>query len=339
MFFVISGFYMAMVLRQKYGFSRGGLARFAVNRLLRLYPAYIVAVGATLAWSIACYHMSHGTAPLVPLLRNTDGLPGAVTFPIWFTSFSLAGVDLPAWFTFIPDQGLRLAPQTGDPGTNGILLGNLILIPQAWSIGAEICFYALAPLLAIGRGWRSIVAGLASFAMLSFGSELRYSGYFIWPLWVWIFCMGILANLVWENICRIKPHWLRSMWLTIGVVGLLVTMVLVLPMVGCPIPSRLLPFLTAMAVPFLFSATMNLKWDRYIGNLSYPVYVIHLVAGEQCQFFLGHAGQSFHWLPVLTIVWSVLLAAIIFHFVELPVDNLRQRLAKSGVSLELPRGA
>src|SRR5215475_13496698 len=46
-FFVISGFYMALVLNEKYGPNSYWL--FISNRLLRLWPAYIVVLVLSLA--------------------------------------------------------------------------------------------------------------------------------------------------------------------------------------------------------------------------------------------------------------------------------------------------
>ena len=42
-FFLISGYLMTHVVKQKYGWSRSGLKDYAVNRFLRIYPAYFLA--------------------------------------------------------------------------------------------------------------------------------------------------------------------------------------------------------------------------------------------------------------------------------------------------------
>ena len=41
-FFIISGYLITRILCETYAFSASGLARFALNRFLRLYPAYAV---------------------------------------------------------------------------------------------------------------------------------------------------------------------------------------------------------------------------------------------------------------------------------------------------------
>ncbi|MCX6311853.1 MAG: acyltransferase, partial [Bacteroidetes bacterium] len=41
-FYLISGFYMAMILNEKYKAGKGSYKLFITNRFLRIYPAYWV---------------------------------------------------------------------------------------------------------------------------------------------------------------------------------------------------------------------------------------------------------------------------------------------------------
>jgi peptidoglycan/LPS O-acetylase OafA/YrhL len=88
-FYVLSGFLMSLVLNQNYGFTSGGLVRFAVNRWLRLFPVYYAVIGLT-----AFYIMLVG--PLNQL-NNAITLPstGAAIFAacrrrrgLWRSKFS-----------------------------------------------------------------------------------------------------------------------------------------------------------------------------------------------------------------------------------------------------------
>ena len=107
MFFVISGFYMAMILETKYLALDRGVTRFYLNRGLRLLPTY---------WAIALAFIIAAT-----LLGKTVPWPGS-----WLVAISdvtLIGQDLIAF------------------------LEHDILIAPAWSIGMEIWFYLCAPWL------------------------------------------------------------------------------------------------------------------------------------------------------------------------------------------------
>ena len=65
-FYCLSGYLMTLILNEKYGFTPRGLTRFAVNRVLRIYPAYyVVCMGMFLL-----FHFVPETATkFLPLLR------------------------------------------------------------------------------------------------------------------------------------------------------------------------------------------------------------------------------------------------------------------------------
>src|SRR5690348_586439 len=46
-FYALSGYLMTRVLHQRYGFGPVGTASFLANRVLRLWPAYLVVVAGT----------------------------------------------------------------------------------------------------------------------------------------------------------------------------------------------------------------------------------------------------------------------------------------------------
>src|ERR1700722_14872062 len=71
-FFIVSGFYMALVLNTKYT-GPGSYQLFLTNRMLRIYPAYFVMLCLTFALSVVAiwYHrhsrisayFEHGLSP------------------------------------------------------------------------------------------------------------------------------------------------------------------------------------------------------------------------------------------------------------------------------------
>ena len=120
-FMMISGFYIAMVLNEKYGASTSGILTFYGNRVLRLMPPYWVA------------------------------LVGCILFEptAWFDRLSL-------WFqvndVLLFPQGLW-ANLTLTPAASGGLH-----LAQMFTVALEIMFYALAPFI-LFRGTR-VLAGL-----------------------------------------------------------------------------------------------------------------------------------------------------------------------------------
>lgn len=47
-FFLLSGFLMTLIMHESYGFSFKGFKIFWLNRILRLYPTYLVILGITI---------------------------------------------------------------------------------------------------------------------------------------------------------------------------------------------------------------------------------------------------------------------------------------------------
>jgi peptidoglycan/LPS O-acetylase OafA/YrhL len=150
-FFVISGFYMAMILRRKYGFSTQGLGSFAANRFLRLYPCYLAVMMATIGWAAFCHWSTRGEAAIHKIIQAGDMLPLSALVLLWLPNLILLGIDLPAWFELRGDRDIIFA----NPETNGALwLGETLWVPQAWSIGSEIWFYMLAPMAMAGSAMK-----------------------------------------------------------------------------------------------------------------------------------------------------------------------------------------
>jgi peptidoglycan/LPS O-acetylase OafA/YrhL len=77
---------------------------------------------------------------------------------------------------------------------------------------------------------------------------------------------------------------------------------------------------TALAVPLLFAATRHYTLDRRIGELSYPVYLFHIIVVEQ----LGRVVAS-QWLGALALVVTIAFSIPLVAIVELPIERYRAR--------------
>lgn len=312
-FFVVSGFYMSLVLSGKYNDT--GL--FYTNRLLRLLPAYFV-VMAMAAATLFVFDAS-ATASR-QLFANVYGHAGTAAF-FTFENIAIIGQDLLYWFKI--DDGAVVFDPTGAPLTDEVPAGwQALIVPQSWSLSLELMFYAIAPFLA-RLNWR----WLAALCAASVG--LRIAGYWLpvdfglwqgrfFPTVLFLFLLGMLAHRALPLAQRL-PGWAGY----VANIALLAAIVF-LPMSGIdPELGRWAIYLAiAVATPFVFHTFKDFAWDRWIGDLSYPIYLCHLaVIGVVLTFNLPE--------PVWVTFGATLVISIgLKLLVEQPVDRWRQRRAK-----------
>ena len=72
-----------------------------------------------------------------------------------------------------------------------------------------------------------------------------------------------------------------------------------------------------LGVPRLFELTAKIAWDRYLGELSYPLYICHFLFGW---ILLPESISSAY----LAIALSLLASILIYRFLEAPIDRWRQ---------------
>ncbi len=319
-FFIVSGFYMAVILREKYR----DLGLFYSNRLLRLYPTYAV-MCAVSAIALFAFGVS-GTATR-ELMATAYANP-QTAIALIASHITMLGQELLFWFTLDPNGALVLDATGAVPTETVSLAWQGLLIPQSWSLSMELLFYAMAPFLA-RLGWRALLG------VLALGIAIRFSGYLLdvnYPLWqgrffpaaLFLFVLGMLAERVLPLAARL-PRWIG--FALAPVVLILLAAWPLLPVTGEP--SRWLAYaLIAATAPFLFHAFATVKLDRWIGELSYPMYLSHILI---VAIMLTWAPAIAPWATVaLTLALAFAAAAALYILIDRPVDRWRQaRLARA----------
>jgi peptidoglycan/LPS O-acetylase OafA/YrhL len=268
-FFLLSGFYMAMILSGKYA---GNISGFYRARALRLLPLYWIVVVLTLClyWTLTT-EAGSGFMLNVRAARPTELVVAA------FSNMSFIGLDVG-----------RVLCQLELPGCRA--LAGLTVVAQAWTLGLEVVFYLIAPALIVLR-----FRALAGLAALSVAIE----AVFVWqgvkpfsalgrqcfPRELVYFILGVGAFHMYKRI-RFQTLWARYC-----VVSLLVVIAMVIgyehlfianyrdnqAVMNFAIDLAFYLSLTLL-VPFLFHATRDSEIDRFLGELSYPIYITRVLA-------------------------------------------------------------
>lgn len=292
-FFVISGFYMALVLDERYGSAKA----FYVGRFARLFPAYAIATLAAVAASVAAGLLA---GDWLALRQWSVSMPGGVTQAtlVGLANAAILGQDALLFLRAAPDGGIAF---TADFRSDQRPLINFLVLPQCWSVGIEIVLYLMAPVL-VRAGTGCLVAGaiaiiaakLAAFQWLGIAHDPWT--YRFMPFEIGSFGLGIIAYRCCRSLARTRaasarqaPTWLPT------VVAVAVPVLALLHAegalrlrgaAGSVAPGAAWPrelafqveLVTAAAgVCMCFLATRSLRWDRKVGDLSYPVYLLHLV--------------------------------------------------------------
>lgn len=265
-FFVISGFYMALVLSTKYEpVTAAGRASFWRSRFLRIFPAYwIVAASVILFW-LAFYHPGITQFFKMPLLIS-----------VWaaVSNVALFGLD-GLMFIVKTDAGQSLRTSFAEGA--GTQPHHLMLIAPAWTLSLELVFYLLAPWISRWRTsalWAIVAASLlVRVALALLGLDSDPWTYRFLPSEFGLFIAGMLAY----------RGYARGMLNTPAPTVALIVLCVVFPLLpdgpaflGRSALGIATVVLAPFALPWLFARSRDDQRDRAIGDLSYPVYLVHL---------------------------------------------------------------
>ncbi len=305
-FMMISGFYIAMVLNEKYGASTSGILTFYGNRVLRLMPPYWVA------------------------------LVGCILFEptAWFDRLSL-------WFqvndVLLFPQGLW-ANLTLTPAASGGLH-----LAQMFTVALEIMFYALAPFI-LFRGTR-VLAGL-------FGATAALNGA-LWILgvdpvaWQYEFfpstLMYFLTGALVYRFYLVVKDWPPSALIGYVALPLLVLFGVLSRSARAVLWTNHISIYVfylqcAASIPFIFVASRRWTADRIIGDLSYPLYIVHIPAIWIVEATPWLGGKENGGPAALGL--SLGFAGLLYLLVDRPVEYWRSQIgARRFMLLSLHTGA
>ncbi len=323
LFYVVSGFLISYIFIERRAYP--SVRAFWTSRFLRLYPAYIVVAIGSLGIAVVLWATGHSS----PVIETFQAAPPGPRAFLGFTNATLffqdatmfMGVDHGNW-VFATDFRDSSPP-----------LWQGLLVPPAWSLGVEMAFYAIAPWVlrsrvAIGA---LIVTSVALRLILvhgGLGSSDPWT-YRFFPTELVFFLLGVIAHQY------IRPMWKRLSPNTLAVlakvaVALLASVFVVFLTAPGPFTVRGLGTLAlfVVALPLAFEFRAWGKWDRLIGELSYPLYLCHYPIIQALVVILAPLGVTRR-TPVffaVTLVVSLALSVVLVKWVAQPFDRRRHRL-------------
>jgi peptidoglycan/LPS O-acetylase OafA/YrhL len=329
-FFIISGFYMSLILDKKYTGVNDSYSLFIGNRLLKLYPAYWTVLMLTLLMQLSVWlFAAHPILVLYHIVHFKMQLPGIVL--LCFTNIAILGQDLLGFLGLDKASG-ELFFTTNFMKTYPFLF-NFQLIPQGWSLGIELLFYICAPFL-LRKKLAVILIIMVGVILLRIllieGLQLGYDPWIFrfFPSQLLLFLLGNLSYRLYTFIKRQDIFPDRMIY---GAIAVMVLATLLYDYFPALAYKRYYYYtLVVLLLPLLINATKLFRYDMLLGELSYPVYLVHMLVLNIIGTINGRS-TLLAAIPktLLTVVLTLLASLLINRFVIRPIDRYRQSRVKT----------
>lgn len=345
-FYMVSGFLIMRVLDTRYaasGMATKGITAFYANRVLKIFPLYIVIVcfSLLLQWlHPSPFGVEGGTLPVIPVIPEE-------------TSFA-------NWFFFIPTLQVVGGLPILTFGTT------TTTVPQIWSVGVELCWYLIAPLVLLltRRNMRwlfGLVAGGCIFFLFALYHTLglTFSDTFGTPMpertYLLLFYKSFHSGLP-LFLCGAITYWLQKRIVFRFDAGTTLLLLLIYfwyllfwsqnswlghqPTIAKLLCDIALAFAITMMMIFTRAEGQLKTLDHKLGELSYGIYVNQFVIAFGMMWAVEFFGRNYNLSSIFgasynrlefgihAAVFSTFFAYITYHLVEMPVERIRKKLRR-----------
>lgn len=312
-FYILSGYLMTLIMHESYGYHREGRINFAVNRVLRLFPMYWVAalfsvllIAVIGGETVRDFHRSM----FIPTDARSIAQNVLMIFPAWH-------------------------PDTVDPR----------LVPTTWALTVEMFFYAticagLSKTLARVVVW--LLLSLAYVPLSYYLGGSMSDRYFPIPAASLPFAIGGLLYFGSRSPAA-RAAFARLRWSTDALFAAVIGNALLWIVVHLFKVGRVaeLGFYLNVAIcaALFFSiitggrvSGVGPRADKFIGDLSYPIYLLQWQVGLLVSVLLFGAPmhEEFSLAGLANLLASIAVAiglsVALIYLVDHPVQALRERI-------------
>ena len=320
-FYVLSGFLISLVINRVY---KSRTRDFYMNRITKIYPAYIAALLFSLLWFRFVYNSHHNP---FSSFKELDFADATNLLYILVINLLLLGTDTTRYTTIGADDTLNFLDFANSKGSGA---HNLLFVPQAWTISIELLFYLLAPFLVRNRNkafllWILILLLVVEKSALSRFNALNIpiQSESISIFQIKFFLIGAFAAIFVKElkINSLKPrnsvlYYIQYTFFFLFVI-ILGYQISFSPLLGLFILMAASTFI----LPKLYSVSLNTRWDKYLGDLSYPCYIFHYPFAKTLDRWLE--GNSY---LLGTLIATLFVSVMYQRFQEKYIEVYRWRI-------------
>ena len=298
-FFCISGFLVTLIANKAY---KDRPAAFIGNRILRLYPTYLVC--------LAIAYVICRIFPVPPLSPPVT-IPMPVVLSDWFKQFSL-----------ISSLNFAMGPMGGR------------ILTTAWSLEVEIVFYAVIGLCTYRSVFLTVLGFVTSLTVALLGLYQVVPVQFYWSAMGtgFFFFGGSLAYFAGQKLELGRAAWPLSA---------LALLVFCSSTFGLPWTSELADYATARphlyllisggamvallaALSSIKEPVMHMPGAAFLGRMAYPIFLLHKCIAVPVVEQIGVSNPFA--IFALSMPFTLAASALVIYAVELPLETLRQRV-------------
>jgi len=322
-FFIISGFYMALVLDKKYK-TKNSKFLFWSNRALRIFPIYWVTLIVLFVLMLLKFYFHIGTADNA-ITHYLTYAPRTSLLGFYFDllNFVVRNITL-----IINIDYIRI--NNSVPG--------YLLIPQAWTLQVELLFYLVVPFL--------VKLSNKLFIYLTFFYLALFFG-FIAPLHLLppsltftfldnliFFLFGIASYKFLYKSKVFNSKFVSSKSLNLFFISFVLYLLFYnylpfkISLTSLNLDDVIYFSAFSFVLPFIFFRTSLSKIDAFFGKLSYPVYITHLLLVKllsNTKLFSGASSLK----TIIVIISTLFISYLAVRLIDLPIDRYRQSRLKT----------
>ena len=209
----------------------------------------------------------------------------------------------------------------------------MLFIPQSWSIGIELIFYLLAPVLCKAKTRTIAVMGiallLARFAGLFFGLNQDPWTYRFFPFEVPMFLIGIL-------LYRFRTHRGESFKIDLSKIYVIViTFYLSFSFLAAKFVVnrfwQMLVLITLTSIVMICGKENS--QDKKLGELSYPIYMAHVLVISTYSGLIGILSTKISFfeklnniqlVTIISLILTILFSILLLRLVK-PIERVRDK--------------
>jgi peptidoglycan/LPS O-acetylase OafA/YrhL len=325
-FFIISGFYMTMVLKEKYFKIDKYYKLFISNRFLRIYPLYWFVILIIIVFYIA-EGLRMGNYHYLQLYADYWHKVNPLAFLyIIITNIIIIGQEYAVFFT-VNDNG-TLSYATHSLTTKTPLIKFMLDVPL-WTVSLELLFYLVSPVLVKlkNRSLLIVIIALLVLRLVSKITGIAYDPYIyrLLPYQIVFFLLGILSYNIYNYMKEVRIPEYIYIFLFVYIASFTI-------FYGNITDSELKDFIylasSFIFIPFAFKYLKNSKTDRYIGELSYPMYISHFIFLDLSERITNYLHLSKVYFPILGICTTVLFSALLVQIFNKRIEAYRAKRVK-----------